>query len=73
MTPFPCPRRAVFVMFPGDTYTGWYSWWPVATETVVLSLPQITGTNIAPCVEASTDILSYANSMSKFTYFEPLK
>jgi hypothetical protein len=52
-TPFPCPRRAVFVMFPSDAYTGWYSWPPVPTDTVVLSLPAMMGTNIDPCIFSS--------------------
>lgn len=55
-TEFPCPQRAVFVRFPGEMYTGWYSWWLVATETVVLSLPAITGTSIDPCVTLSAAI-----------------
>jgi hypothetical protein len=50
ITALPCPRRAVFEIFPADAYTGWYSWWPVATDTVVLSLPEKTGTNIEPYV-----------------------
>ena len=32
--------------------------WPVATETVVLSDPRMIGTNIALCVEGSMDIVS---------------
>jgi len=39
---------------------GQYSVWPVATETVVLSLPMITGTKTAPSASViSADILSY--------------
>jgi len=51
--------QATLVRFPGDIYTGWYSWWPVATDTVVLSLPATMGTNIAPWVNSSSAILSY--------------
>ena len=48
--PEPWERRAMFEMFAAPTYTGWNFWWPVATETVVLSLPPMTGTKKAPCV-----------------------
>ena len=57
-TPFPCPHQAVFVMFPSDAYTGWYSWPPVATDTIVLSLPAMIGTNIDPCSFLSWEIVS---------------
>ena len=33
---------------PIDKYSGWYSMSPVPTETVVLSLPNMMGTHIAP-------------------------
>ena len=32
--------------------------WPVATETVVLSLPRMIGTNNAPCVVGFFEIIS---------------
>lgn len=35
---------------------------PVPTETVVLSLPRIMGTSIAPCVFGSSDIISWYQS-----------
>jgi hypothetical protein len=42
-TAFRCARRTVLWMFPSDMYKGWYSIWPVATDTVVLSAPRIIG------------------------------
>ena len=59
--PIPCARCDVLWMFPAPKYTGWYSWWPVATETVVLSLLPITPTNMAPCVFGSSAIRSWQN------------
>lgn len=40
---FRCARRTVLWMFLIDMYKGWYSIWPVATDTVVLSAPRIIG------------------------------
>jgi len=40
-------------MLPIERYTGQYSLFPVATETVVLSLPRMMGTNVAPEVDFS--------------------
>jgi hypothetical protein len=57
-TELPCARRATFVIFPGDIYTGWNSWWPVATDTVVLSLPATMGTNMEPWVVGSDAMIS---------------
>lgn len=42
-----------------DKYTGQYSLLPVPTETVVLSLPKMTGMTIAPCVFGSSAMVSY--------------
>ena len=56
--PFPCPCQAVFLMFPIDAYTGWYSWPPVTTDTVVLSLPVMIGMYIDPCIVSSWEIVS---------------
>ena len=61
-TAFPCARRAIFVRFPGDWYTEWYSWCPVAMETVILSLPEIIGTSMDPCVRLSSEIVSWQNN-----------
>lgn len=58
-TPFPCPRHAVFDKFLADMYTGWYPWCPVATDTVVLSLPATIGISMEPCVDRSCEIVSY--------------
>ena len=67
---FPCALRAILVKLPGDIYTGWYSWCPVATETVVLSLPTTTGTNMAPCVDSSLAISSFTVlCVSRITYY----
>ena len=33
--------------------------WPVATETVVLSLPRMMGTNKVPCVVGSSEMISF--------------
>ena len=46
--PLPCAQRMRLWMFPIEPYNGQNSFWPVATDTVVLSLPSMTGTNIAP-------------------------
>ena len=51
--PFPCPCQEVFVMFPSDAYTGWYSWPPVPMDTVILSLPVMIRTNIDPRISSS--------------------
>lgn len=53
-TPFLCPRRAPLWIFPIDRYTGQYSLSPVATDTVVLSLPRMSGTKKAPWVSGSS-------------------
>ena len=37
---------------------GQYSFWPVAMETIVLSLPRIIGTSVAPCEDGFFLILS---------------
>ena len=57
--PFLCARRALLWMFPMERYTGQYSVCPVATETVVLSLPRMMGTSMDPCVMGSSAIISY--------------
>ena len=56
--PDPCARLILLWMLPIEAYRGQYSMWPVATETVVLSLPRTMGTNKAPCVEGSSEIIS---------------
>jgi hypothetical protein len=45
-------------MFPIDRYTGWKSFWPVATETVVLSDPRMIGINMEPWVDGSLAMVS---------------
>ena len=58
ITPKPCVWRAVFLKLPGDWYTGWYSWCPVETNTVVLLLPPITGMSTEPWVQGSSAMIS---------------
>ncbi len=43
---------------PINMYNGWYSTWPVATDTVVLSLPRIIGQYTAPLVLGSALYIS---------------
>ena len=54
-----CAWRTWLRTLPIDKYKGQYSVWPVATETTILSLLRITGTNSDPCVEGSLAISSY--------------
>ena len=56
--PFQCACQVLLRMFPIDMYTGQYWLWPVAMETVVLSLPSIIGTNMDPCVSGSWVMMS---------------
>jgi hypothetical protein len=46
-------------MLPIDPYKGQNSLLPVPTETVVLSLPKIIETNIAPWFSGSSARISY--------------
>lgn len=62
-------RRRWLWTFPTERYTGWYSCCPVATETVVLSLPSITGMKIAPWVSRSTEIRSFQDRVSDHRHF----
>jgi hypothetical protein len=57
--PLPWARLAGLSTFPGLIYTGWNSWWPVATDATVLSLPATTLTNMAPWFNGSLEISSY--------------
>jgi hypothetical protein len=54
-------RRIVLVILPAPLYTGWNSWWPVATETVVLSLPARIGTSIAPQADGFWLMISFCD------------
>ena len=47
-------RRTEFLTFPGERYNGWNSFWPVAFEANVLSLPRSNGTTIDPWVSGSS-------------------
>ena len=57
--PAPCARRMLLWMLPTEPYSGQNSLSPVPTETVVLSLPSITGTNIAPSFAGDSAIMSW--------------
>ena len=55
--PFRWARQVVLWIFLIDRYIGQYSLLPVATETVVLLLPRMMGTNIAPWLWVSGSLL----------------
>lgn len=57
--PMPCARCVGLSTLPGPIYNGWNSWWPVATDATVLSLPAMTLTSIAPWVDESWEISVY--------------
>ncbi len=58
-SPIPCAHWVGLSTFAGPTYTRWDSWWPVATDATVLSLPATMPTSIVPWVDGSWEILSY--------------
>ena len=68
MTPLQCAHWVLLWMFLMDMYNGQYLFWPVATETVILLLPKITGINNDLCVLGSLEMMSCApyQSVQKF-------
>ena len=58
VTAFRWARRTLLWTSPLDMYNGWYSLWPVPTETVVLSLPRKAGQKVEPWFLGSFTILS---------------
>lgn len=61
VTAFRWARRTLLWTSPLDIYKGWYSLWPVPTETVVLSLPRTIGQKVDPWFLGSFAISSYLN------------
>ena len=57
-TAFRCTHQGVLWTFPIERYKGWYSTFPVATETVVLSAPRRIAQYIEPSVLASASNMS---------------
>ena len=53
-----CPRRTSLSTFVREMYKGWYSLLPVATETVVLSLPRTMPMKQAPFISVCLDKIS---------------